>query len=178
MKKYILPILAIFVFSMYSCNEDAATETKENVKETVKAKTTEPVKTISNTTNNAVKKVEPIKKEQPQTQKIANVTTIKMDRKVHDFGEITSDKQPVKTQFTITNTGKKPLIITNAKGSCGCTVPTWPREPIAPGKSGIIKVSFNPKGKAGKQNKTVTIMANTDPVNTVLNIKSVVNIKK
>ena len=55
------------------------------------------------------------------------------------------------------NTGNEPMIISNAKGSCGCTVPQWPKEPIAPGESGEINVQFNSKNKTGAQNKRVTI---------------------
>jgi hypothetical protein len=71
------------------------------------------------------------------------------------------------------------LIISNAKGSCGCTVPDWPREPIAPGKSSVIKVQFDSKNKGkvggGLQSKRVTLTANTDPVNTYLTIKGKVD---
>ena len=69
------------------------------------------------------------------------------------------------------NTGDEPLIITIAKGSCGCTVPSWPKEPIAPGTTGEFVVRFDSKGKAGFQAKRVTITANTDPVNTYLTVK-------
>ena len=96
-----------------------------------------------------------------------------VDRKVHDFGAI-SDQAPVTTKFTLTNTGSEPLIITQAKGSCGCAVPKKPEAPILPGETGEIEVTFNPKGKKGAQNKTVTIIANTEPANTVINVKSTV----
>ncbi|MCD8528680.1 MAG: DUF1573 domain-containing protein, partial [Chitinophagales bacterium] len=87
------------------------------------------------------------------------------------FGKI-PDIAPVETIFTITNTGTKPLIISNAQGSCGCTVPDYPHEPLAPGASYDMKVSFNPAGKEGAQTKTVTITANTDPTTSILTIKS------
>lgn len=180
MKKYILPLIALLVFSMYSCNEETTGETKNNAEKTTETKEAtkiEPIKKVESV-NNSIKKVENIKKEEvkPNTQKIANLTSLKMDRMSHDFGTITTI-DPVKTTFTVTNTGKNPLIITNAKATCGCTVPIWPREPIAPGKSAKIEVSYTGKGKAGKQNKTVTITANTEPARTIINVKSVVNIK-
>ena len=78
----------------------------------------------------------------------------------HDFGKINGDDK-VETVFTFTNTGDTDLLISDAKGSCGCTVPDYPKQPIAPGAKGEIKVSFSPKGKNGMQNKTVTLFTNT-----------------
>ena len=86
-----------------------------------------------------------------------------------DFGAI-KEGETVTHVFNFTNTGKEPLIISNAKGSCGCTVPSWPREPIPPGGKGDIKVEFNSKGKTGLQTKKVTITANTEPTQTFLTI--------
>ncbi len=62
------------------------------------------------------------------------------------------------------------MIISNAKGSCGCTVPKWPKEPIAPGETGEINVKFSSKNKKGSQNKTVTLTANTTPPTTKLRV--------
>ena len=87
-----------------------------------------------------------------------------------DFGTIEQDSDPFRT-ITFTNTGNEPLIIKNAKGSCGCTVPQWPKEAIAPGESSEMLVEFNSKGKPGQQNKRVTITANTNPPQTYINIK-------
>ena len=89
----------------------------------------------------------------------------------HHFGDITEGEK-VETRFEFTNTGKEPLIISNAKGSCGCTVPKWPKEPIAPGETGELLVSFDSKGKPGSQTKTVTVTANTEPAVTRLTIKA------
>jgi hypothetical protein len=63
--------------------------------------------------------------------------------------------------FKVKNTGEKNLIIGNAFGSCGCTVPEWPKEPVAPGAEATIRVKFNSAGKEGEQNKTVTLQVNT-----------------
>jgi hypothetical protein len=65
-------------------------------------------------------------------------------------------------------------VITSASGTCGCTVPEWPKDAIAPGKSGEIKVSFDSKGKSGNEEKEVYVMANTVPNKTTLQIKSMV----
>ena len=88
---------------------------------------------------------------------------------VWDFGTIQQGDAPEFT-FTFKNIGNEPMIIANAKGSCGCTVPQWPKEPIAPGETGEINVKFNSKGKKGSQNKTVTLTANTTPPNTKLRV--------
>ncbi len=87
-----------------------------------------------------------------------------------NFGKVKAGEQ-VMHEYSFKNTGKEPLVISNAKGSCGCTVPEWPKEPIAPGASGKIKVAFDSKGKSGPQTKQVTITANTDPVQSIIYIK-------
>lgn len=92
----------------------------------------------------------------------------------HDFGKIEEGEQ-VEHIFSFTNTGDAPLIISAAKGSCGCTVPEWPKEPIAVGETGEIKVKFNSKKKPGIQNKTVTITSNTFPTQKKIRIKADVN---
>tara|TARA_R110002050_G_scaffold66619_4_gene144308 strand:- start:227 stop:748 length:522 start_codon:yes stop_codon:yes gene_type:complete len=92
----------------------------------------------------------------------------------HDFGTI-EEGVIAKHDFEFTNTGDAPLIITNASGSCGCTVPSWPREPIAPGETGKIHVEFNSNGRTGNQTKTVTLSSNTVPNKKVLRISAQVN---
>ena len=83
---------------------------------------------------------------------------ITFSKEVHDYGNIKYDGDPNCT-FEFTNTGNEPLIISNAKGSCGCTVPEWPKEPIAPGAKGSIKVKYDTK-RSGTINKSVTISSN------------------
>ena len=94
-----------------------------------------------------------------------------------DFGTV-KDGEKVTHVFKFENTGSNPLVISNAQGSCGCTVPEWPKDAIAPGKSGEIKVVFDSAGKGSPegspQAKRVTLTANTDPVETYLNIKGIV----
>tara|TARA_R110002050_G_scaffold83381_3_gene178197 strand:- start:6186 stop:6704 length:519 start_codon:yes stop_codon:yes gene_type:complete len=92
----------------------------------------------------------------------------------HDFGAI-EEGVIAKHDFEFTNTGDAPLIITNASGSCGCTVPSWPREPIAPGETGKIHVEFNSNSRTGNQTKTVTLSSNTVPNKKVLRISAQVN---
>jgi len=95
----------------------------------------------------------------------------------HDFGTIT-EGEVVEHTFTFTNTGEAPLVIQNASASCGCTVPNWPKEPIAVGDTGEIQVRFDSSNKPGVQNKTIRITANTDPATTTLRIKSNVTSKQ
>ena len=78
----------------------------------------------------------------------------------------------METVFSFTNTGEADLVISNAKGSCGCTVPEYPKQPIAPGEKAYIKVSFSPKGKNGMQNKTVTLTTNTAKGMEMLTVKA------
>lgn len=98
-------------------------------------------------------------------------TVMTFDKTEHNWGKLKEGTVAEHT-FTFTNTGTNDLIISNAKGSCGCTVPYYPTEPIPPGGKGEIKVSFDSKGKSGPQQKQVTITANTDPSTTILNISS------
>jgi hypothetical protein len=104
-----------------------------------------------------------------QTQQ-GPTTLIRYDGERFDFG-VADEGEVVKHTFKFTNVGKDPLLINNAKGSCGCTVPTWPKEAIPPGGTGEIKVEFNTKGKPGMQSKRVTVTANTNPTETFLEIK-------
>ena len=96
-------------------------------------------------------------------------TTMEFDARTFDFGTITEGEM-VSHTFTFTNTGENPLILRSARGSCGCTVPQWPREPIAPGESSTVTVEFNSKNKVGKRNQTVTLTANTQPTQTIINL--------
>ena len=83
---------------------------------------------------------------------------ISFEKDVHDFGDM-KQHGDASTEFKFTNTGTEPLIISNAKGSCGCTVPQWPKEPIKPGESNVIKVKYDSK-RIGPINKSVTITSN------------------
>ena len=108
-----------------------------------------------------------------KSMKEGDVAKISFDKLEHDFGTI-NEGDKVQHVFKFKNSGKAPLVITNASGTCGCTVPEWPKDAIAPGKSGEIKVSFDSKGKSGNEEKEVYVMANTVPNKTTLQIKSMV----
>jgi len=94
-----------------------------------------------------------------QTAPKANGPVLSFEKTAHDFGTI-SQGDVVEEVFSFTNTGNEPLIITDARGTCGCTTPKWPHEPILPGAKGQITVGFNSAGKSGRQDKVVTITSN------------------
>ncbi len=104
-------------------------------------------------------------------------TVMEFDATDFDFGMV-DEGEKVSHTYNFKNTGSEPLILSNAKGSCGCTVPKWPKEPIAPGESGVITVEFNSKNKKGKRNQKVTITANTDPAQTFIYLKGEVKPKE
>jgi Protein of unknown function (DUF1573)/Secretion system C-terminal sorting domain len=92
------------------------------------------------------------------------------DESTFDWGSI-KEGEKILTVFTFSNTGTDPLLLSNVKGSCGCTISNWPKDPIAPGEDGEIVVVFDSKGKKDLQSKRVTITANTVPIQTYLVIK-------
>ena len=94
-----------------------------------------------------------------------NVARIEFEQTEFDFGEV-AEGEEVTHVFRFTNTGKMPLLITDARSTCGCTVPTVPKEPIPPGQGSEIKVVFNTRNRTGNQRKVVTITANTYPSQT------------
>jgi len=104
---------------------------------------------------------------------VGPTTTIEFAQSHHDFGTIKQNTDN-EYKFTFTNTGSNPLIIQEASGSCGCTVPQFPKEPIAPGESSEITVNYKPGLQEGQQNKTVTLVANTEPNIQYLTIGAVV----
>ena len=164
-------ILALFAFvgalSFTACKNEGSTA-KDAARESLATTQTTTAPTASPTATTPAT---------PQVP-VGPLTSITFDESSYDFGEIMEGEKVVHV-YKFKNTGKEPLVISNAKGSCGCTVPDWPREPIPVGGSGEISVQFDSKGKGkvggGPQAKKVTITANTDPANTFLDIKGVVN---
>jgi hypothetical protein len=109
-----------------------------------------------------------------QLEKVqAELPAIQFERTIHDFGTI-REGDVVATTFKFKNTGQKDLIIQTASGSCGCTVPVFPKTPIAPGKEDEIRVEYNSEGKSGLQDKSVTVVTNCIPNITTLRIKAMV----
>lgn len=102
-----------------------------------------------------------------------NAPKFKFDTEVLDYGTIEHNADGNR-EFKFTNVGKEPLIISNAVGSCGCTTPVWPKEPIKPGATGIVKVHYA-TDRVGAFEKTVTLTSNADTPSKVLKIKGTVN---
>ena len=98
------------------------------------------------------------------------LTSIQFENIEFNFGSV-KEGEKVRHLYKFKNTGSKPLTIINAAASCGCTVPKWSKEPIAPGATGEIEAEFDSKGKVGAQTKTVTVTANTTPSETKLILK-------
>ena len=108
-------------------------------------------------------------KEAPQKEAVFAV----VGESVHDFGTIKAADGPVSHIFKFKNEGEIPLVITRATASCGCTQPEYPKDPVAPGKTGEIKVTFNPSGNA-PFTKTISIYSNGKAGTYVLTIKGIV----
>lgn len=154
-----LLVVAVASMLMISCKNDTATtaaqEAPAQVTPSTQAQTAQP----------------------PATVPTGPTTNMSFSESEFDFGDI-EEGEKITHEFSFTNTGDEPLVISKAVGSCGCTVPDWPKEPIAAGETGVIKVQYDSRGKGktraegGKaENKRVTITANTDPANTYLTIK-------
>jgi len=103
-----------------------------------------------------------------------NMAKFKFEESEFNFGDI-KEGEVVKHVFKFTNVGASELVISDARGSCGCTIPSYPKEPIAAGASGEIEVQFNSKNKSGANQKFVSIVANTYPEVTTISIKANVN---
>lgn len=104
------------------------------------------------------------------TNKLARIT---YEKDTYNFGEVL-EGTIVEHTFKFTNTGKVPLTILNARSSCGCTIPEWPKEQISPGQSGVITAKFNTEGKGQEQHKWIYVTANTYPNETKVLLEGVV----
>jgi Protein of unknown function (DUF1573) len=142
MKKLFILSLSIVLFT--SCKKEK--EDQNQIKETSISKS------VPKTESNVPKTESDVPK--------GKVTLMTFDKKIHDFGVIKADSK-VSYTFKFTNSGTNDLLITDAKGSCGCTIPEYSKEPIKPGATGEIKVVFDSKNKQGEHKKTVTVHANT-----------------
>jgi len=159
MLKYIqtfvcVAVIAAFAVSCQSGNSDV----REAARENVESQAVQPA-------------AQPQSPNAPQTAQPAvpagPTTSISFDETTFDFGTV-NEGEMVSHTYKFTNTGSETLVLSDAKGSCGCTVPKWPREPIAPGASAEITVEFNSKNKKGKRNQKVTLTANTNPPQTFI----------
>ena len=104
-----------------------------------------------------------------------NAPVVKFDKVVHDYGEMEQHGDG-RCEFKFTNEGKEPLILSNVRSSCGCTVPEWPRQPILPGQSDVIKVKYDTK-RVGMINKSISVYSNASQSPVTLRIKGKIHAK-
>ena len=183
MKKFnLIAVLALVtVFAFTSCKDKGATDANAAVTTDSTGVAATPTDPMMDPTSTVAAEAAAVAG-QPAAAPVPTgpLTTLKFEEETYDWGKV-MDGDKMTHVFKFKNTGKEPLIISNAKGSCGCTVPEWPKDAIAPGKSGEIKVVFDSKGKGavgGKDDsKRVTITANTDPAETFLTIKGKIDAK-
>ncbi len=102
---------------------------------------------------------------------MAQEPVITFEKTTHDFGKIHEEGGRVTTEFQFKNEGMVPLVLSNVRASCGCTTPKWPRQPIEPGEVGEITVTYNPNGRPGRFQKTITVTSNAKEATTKLYIK-------
>ena len=145
MKKVVLGLSALCMIAFTSCKEDATAKiNSDNVAAAAERDAT-----------------------------AGDFAKISFEEEEHDFGTI-KDGTPVETKFKYTNTGDAPLVVSNIKSTCGCTVPQdWSRDPLAPGESAEFTVKFNGKGN-GAVNKSITLTTNTEKGSEVVKIKAFV----
>lgn len=148
MKKLMFSLVALSLIALVSCNNKASDKVDESKKEIAE-------------------------KRDSKTQAFG---VMEFEEKEYDFGTV-EEGEVVEHTFKFTNAGDAPLVVSNATASCGCTVPTWTKEPIAPGDEGEMLVKFNTTGKPNQQMKAVRITANTESGRETLRIKAFVNPK-
>jgi uncharacterized protein DUF1573 len=154
MNKYYYSLILILFISLNACNSDNRQKNGENI-------TPDEIKN-------------PNTLQEKDSDEAYPVMTF--ETTYHNFGKI-EQGEVVKYDFKFKNMGDAMLIITSVNSTCGCTIPSFPTDPVMPGNSGVISVEFNSRGKSNIQKKPITIMANTNPRETVLHIETYVEIK-
>ncbi len=156
---YIRMLFALMVLSIFSCTPEGGNP----------GKSLEEIQ-LEGASNSAIVR-NPVSANAPTDT--VNVARITFEETEFDFGDV-DEGAIVEHVFRFKNTGKVPLLISDARSTCGCTVPVWPKAPIAPGQGGEISVKFDTKGKSKMQKKPVTILANTYPAATIVQLVGVV----
>ena len=176
LKNLFSALMIVFSLAMIACQgdaDDAREKARESLASTASEGAVAPPTTDPAAQSTGQQTGQPTAVNSEVQTPSGPTTTMTFEHTEFDFGTV-KDGEKVKHSYKFKNTGKEPLIISSAKGSCGCTVPKWPSDPIAPGASGQIDVEFDSKGKPGKQTKRVTVTANTTPPQTFLNITGTV----
>ena len=159
---FILMLLSSFFWSCQNSNT------------ALQEKSLDEIKSESKIRNSSIVR-NPVTANQPEDT--VNVARMVFEEESFDFGEV-NEGETVTHVYEFKNTGKVPLVISNARSTCGCTVPKWPNDPIPPGESGQIEVKFNTQNKKNKQTKPITITANTYPSATKVYLTGFVNPKE
>lgn len=160
MKNLIL-LIAVFVFAAFTVNAQVSSSERSDAdKKAMEQKRMEEQKRLQKQSN--------VQADNP------NAAIIKFDKTVHDYGTIQQHGDG-KCEFKFTNEGKEPLILSNVRSSCGCTVPTWPRQPILPGQSEVIKVKYDTK-RVGMINKSIHVYSNAKVSPLTLKIKGKIEV--
>jgi len=160
MKKIIASILILAVASTsfaQTSKQNAKVESKEVKKEPLPALVAAPTQNTTETKTDS-------------TPPNPNAAKMSFKEETYNFSEIPEGPQ-VTHEFKFSNTGKEPLILSNVRASCGCTTPSWPKEPVLPGKDAVILVTYNTQGRPGSFNKTITITSNANEPNKIISIK-------
>jgi len=160
MRKNITLSFAFLFVVLISCKKEVSVATDES--------------TIVDTSKSNIERIIEERQKQKAEKKIpadGKYPVITFKETEFDFGDIKQGDK-VEHTFEFTNTGEADLMISTARASCGCTVPEFTEEPIKPGKSGKIKVTFNSAGKKGPTTKTITVVCNTANENEILTIKT------
>jgi hypothetical protein len=158
MRKIQVYISLLIFFSILSCQKSATNE--KMVEEIRLGRELSPSEIIRN----------PVGEQGLDTSQVAKIKFLETDI---SFGRI-KEGEIVEKSFQFSNSGDVPLYILDVYGTCGCTVPEWPRAMIEPGRGGFIKVKFNSEGKTNEQRKRITVVANTFPVETLLYLDGIV----
>lgn len=163
--RYLLLLVFISLF-IFSCGGDSLNKEDKNEK---------AVKEI--TAGNNIRDIIRSPVDADEVMDTVNIPKMVFESKRYEFGTV-NEGDIVRHDFKFTNEGKIPLVITRAKSTCGCTIPEWPKEAIPPGEGGVISVRFDTKNKTDKQGKPITIIANTYPKDTYLQLSGFVTPKK
>lgn len=163
MNRIVLAI--IVVFSATACQQQVYKDQEKSVQEITSATKLSNATIIRN----------PISADSQEDT--INVAKFEFEALGYNFGEV-EEGEIVTHTYRFRNVGKVPMVISDARSTCGCTIPDWPKEPIEPGASGQISVRFNTKGKTNAQRKPIYITANTYPVRSELYLEGFVKSEK
>lgn len=161
--KNVILLLAVIVFTAFTVSAQVSSSSQSDAQK----------KEMEQKRMEEQKRLKEQKKVDAQAEN-PNAPVIKFDKTVHDYGTMQQHGDG-KCEFKFTNEGKEPLILSNVRSSCGCTVPTWPRQPVLPGQSEVIKVKYDTK-RVGMINKSIHVYSNAKVSPLTLKIKGKIEV--